>query len=84
MATQRDAENNEMLLNVRATRWPATRLMVTHYSSPGPLVSQSAGQGCVDLFFCIVMLVKNHPQTVLESPNRMEDNPLDNPSNALR
>jgi hypothetical protein len=61
-----------------------TVLIVTHYSSPGPLASQRTGRGCVNPIFCVVILVKNYPGIALESPNRMEDYPLDYPSNALR
>jgi hypothetical protein len=57
-----------------------TVLIVTHYSSPGPSVSQSAGRGCVNTFFSVVIFVKNHLGTVLKVLNLTEDYP----SNALR
>lgn len=82
MATQRDVEYNQTFLNTCVLLdgpWLMTVLIVTHYSSPGPSASQSAGQGCVNPFFCVVILVKNHPGTALISSNRMEDLP----SNAL-
>jgi hypothetical protein len=56
-----------------------TVLIVTYYFSPGPSESRSVGRGCVS-FFGAVLLLKNHPRTVLKSPNHTEDYP----SNALR
>ena len=51
-----------------------------HYSSPA---SQRTGRGCVNPFFCVVILVKNHPGTVLKSPNRTMLYPLYYQSKAL-
>jgi hypothetical protein len=87
MASQRDAENNRMSLNacvplMAAVTYDSTS--VTHYSSPGSSASQTARRGYVNPFFCVVILVDNHPGTVLESPNRTEDNPLDYPSSASK
>jgi hypothetical protein len=41
-----------------------TVLIVTYYFSPGPGPSalQSAGRGYVNPFFCVVILVENHPR----------------------
>ena len=50
----------------------------------GPSTLQSAEQGFVNPFFCVVILVKNRPGTALKSPNLTEVYPLDYPINALR
>ena len=74
MAAQQDFDSNQMFLNACVLLdglWPitVTVLIVTHYSSSGPSASQNTGQGCVN-FFVVVLLLKNHPYTVLKSPNR--------------
>ena len=75
MATQQDFDSNQMLMNACVLLdglWPITVLIVTHYSSPGPSASQNTGQRCIN-FFVVVLLLKNHPYTVLKSPNRTEN-----------
>ena len=87
MATQRDVEHNQMLLNACVQLdgpWLMTVPKVTHYYSPGPSESQSARQRCVNPFFCVMIFVKNHPGTALKSPSRTEDYPLNYPGNALK
>jgi hypothetical protein len=84
MATQRDVEYyNQMFLDacvlLDGLRLMTT-LIVTHYYSPGSSASQSTGRRCVNPFFCVVILIKNHPGTALISPNLKEDYP----SNVLR
>ena len=39
-----------------------TVLIVTYYFSPGPSALQSAGRWYVNPFFCVVILVENHPR----------------------
>ena len=71
MATQQHFDSNEIFLNACVLLdglWPITVLIVTRYSSPGRSASQNTGQACVN-FFVVVLLLKNHPYTVLKSPN---------------
>ena len=85
MATGRGVQYNQMFPNACVLlNGLMAVLIVTHYSSPGPPASQSAGRVCVNPFFCVVILVKNNSGTALKSRNPTEDNPLDCPSNALR
>jgi hypothetical protein len=71
MATERDVEYNQMSQNACVLLLDGLRpmiLKVTHYSSLDPSASRSTGRGCVNPFFCVVISVKSHPGTALESP----------------
>ena len=75
MATQQHFDSNEIFLNACVLLdglCLITVLIVTHYSSPGPSASQNTGQACVN-FFVVVLLLRDHPYTVLKSPNPTEN-----------
>ena len=74
MATQKDFDYSQVFLNACVLLdglCPIIVLILTHYSSPGPSASQNTGQACVN-FFVVVLLLKDHPYTVLKSPNPTE------------
>ena len=72
MATQQHFDSYQNACVLLDGLCPIYVLTVTHYSSPGPSTSQNTGQACVN-FFVVVLLLKNHPYTVLKSPNRTEN-----------
>ena len=78
MATQRDVKSNEMFLNecvLQDGLYLVIILTVIYYPSPGPSAAESAGRGYVNLFICVVILVKTHPGTALKFMNPTEDYP---------
>ena len=84
MATKRNMEHSQNTCVLLDGLLLMSVLIVTHCSSSGHSASQSAGRECVNPFFCVVILAKNYPGTVLDSLNRTEDHPLDYQRNASR
>ena len=84
MATKRNMEHSQNTCVLLDGLLLMSVLIVTHYSSSGHSASQSEGRGCVNPFFCVVVLAKNYPGTALDSLNRTEDHPLDYRRNASR